>query len=184
MFSRLFPLLALLAMLILGCGPSAEPSVHTAVVTPTAEPEASPTPDATKEYLLSLPKWERELEQQKLDWEEQERIKYDAREQAIQWIDWATPECKDFFGSVNCEPKIVELQNSDVCGVKPGNPVESIDDVHTKGHYYITLVNTDGIRSGGYEWIASYGHQAYVDGAVLNAPFCWFFNPTEVQVNP
>ena len=43
--------LALLAMFTLGCGSSAEPDIKERP-TPTAELDASPTADATKEYLL------------------------------------------------------------------------------------------------------------------------------------
>lgn len=181
MFSLLLSLsaLALLAMFTLGCGSSAEPDIKERP-TPTAELDASPTADATKEYLLSLPKWERQQAQWKLDQEEKERVKHNAREQVQQWIDWATPDCKDFYGSGNCEPAIIELVPSEVCGFKFGKLIRNVDDVQAQGHYYVMLVHEKGYRSGGYEWIASYGHKAYRDRAVLNITQCWAANPSEI----
>ena len=140
--------------------------------------------EATKEYLESLPLLERQQAQWHLDRDKEEELKHDARQQVKKWISESTHQCQEFYGSKNCNPGIMELEPSEVCGFKFYKPLASMDELKAKGHYYVVLNNTDGYVSGGYMWIASYGHQAYIDGAVLNITQCWATNPSEIGQDP
>lgn len=160
-------------------------SIATTVVSNGAE--ATPTltnKEATKEYLESLPLVERMQAQWHLDQEEQEKLKHDARQQVKNWLAESRPKCQHFFGSGNCKPAIMELQPSKICGFKFHRRLSSIDELKSEGHYFVALVNSSHHTSGGYIWIASYGHQAYHNGAVLNITQCWAVNPSEVGEEP
>ena len=140
--------------------------------------------ESTKEYLESLPLPERQQAQWHLDQEKREALKHNARQQVKKWIAESTPQCLEFFGSKNCNLALMELQPSEICGFKFHNALSSIEELKAKGHYYVSLVNANGYTSGGYMWIASYGHQAYMDGAVLNITQCWAVNPSEIGQDP
>ena len=166
-----FPLLYLcLIVLAVSCGTTNDTG-------PSPTGQLTPA-QATEEYLKSLPQWERQAAQLRLDEQARLELKQDAREQMRQWVDEATPKCKDFFGSGNCRWVIIELEESDICRYKFSRQIQE-SEMEKEGHYYGVLVNEQGLKSGGYHWIASFNHLAYQDGAVLNITQCWNQNPEE-----
>ena len=178
--------LALFISLTLGCGSTVldagdGPTHIEATGTPTNIP---PTVDATKEHLASLPIGERMRAQWHLDQEKQEELKRDARKQIAQWITEYIPKCQDFYGTGNCPLSIMELQPSEVCSFKFDRWLLSMDEVRSDGHYFITLAKPEHNIFGGYVWIASYGHEAYYKGTVLNIIDCWAENPSEIGQDP
>ena len=182
LFYLLLSALILALSLSLGCGPNQADMDVTP--TETAVADVEPDVEPTKEYLASLPLWECQQAQWKLNEQRQEELKHDARKQAEKWIKESQPDCQHFFGSGNCNPAFVELQPSEICGFKFHRPLSSIEEVQAEGHYFVALVGADGHQSGGYVWIASYGHQAHMDGTVLNITDCWGANPSEIGATP
>ena len=150
---------------------------------PQEKPEAlDPQVDSTEEYLASLTLEERMRAQFFLDEERRNELKLDAHQQLALWLEDAVPNCENFFGTKKCELRVVELEPSKTCGWKWNRSIYP-DDVKFDGQYYARLTDEEGYLSGGYEWIASYDHRAYVNGAVLNITQCWNANPSEMNLN-
>ena len=145
------------------------------------EEESGPTPNATatrEAYLASIPQWERAPIQTREAIRYQQNLRLDAEQQASEWIEYSQPNCDEYFGTARCILYIVELEAYEVCKFRPiGFITQSA--MEPKGHYLLFFGDEDELPAGGYQWIASYGHQAYMDGAVLNIIDCWATKLTE-----
>ena len=138
---------------------------------------------ATEEHLASLPKWERDRLKMIEDEKARSELRLDAKRQMELWVQESGPKCDDYFGTSGCNLTVIELQPSERCGWRFSRYIRSLNDLKENGHYYGLFVNEQGRLSGGYHWIASFNHQAYVDGAVLNITQCWNENPSETQLD-
>ena len=169
-----------LSISFLACG-----SVANTPIIPETNSSSQVRAESTEEYLRSLPQSERMVAQARLDEKARLDLKLNAHEQLKLWSVEAGPKCDDFFGTANCIFLIIELERSELCPFKFSRYIRSLSDVKEKGHYYGLFVNQDGRLSGGYHWVASYNHQAYVDGGVLEITKCWARNPQEREMeNP
>ena len=149
----------------------------------TEETEEESSLDPTQEYLDTLPLWERQVAMQRIAAENRRKLRLDAKQQMLLWLENAVPDCKDFFGSKDCNPVFIELEPSEICDWKFSRQIKE-NELTEKGHYFGALAAEKGGLSGGYMWIASYRHQAYQDGAVLNIVQCWNQNQTEAMLTP
>ena len=166
------------SLLLLSCdtteriGPGDTDSRADSFVEEPAVDNSSVNAEATKEYMESIPKWERTAIQTREANQYYANLRLDAEQQAKNWIEYSRPKCNDFFGTKLCNLWIVTLEEYSVCGFRPHKVIE-LADLQPKGHYYLIFGDEAGKLSGGYQWIASYGYAAHKDGVVLKITDCW-----------
>jgi hypothetical protein len=93
-----------------------------------------PMPDATQEYLASLPIDERMRAQARIDEKNRQEIRSDAKRQLDLWLENAIPNCYHTFGTKNCSPITIELEPSEVCGWQWSRVLPSLNDVQKRGN--------------------------------------------------
>ena len=153
---------------------------------PSPTPNKTKAAKATKEHLESLPKWERDRAQMLLDRRAAQELRLNAKEQAVQWIQWAKPKCEDWFGKGSCTPMAIEIEPWTVCGWAPVRRVLDIDNLEPKQHYLVFLTSPERGITGENIWVASYAHQAYDSKPILNSAediqLCWYDNADSIQM--
>ena len=173
-----------LSIAFLGCATDTNPSASEEINSEQEQAENRvENPAATEEYLMSLPLGERMRAQILLDEKERIALRLNAQEQLTQWIEEASPRCADYFGTSGCHPVVIELEESERCPFSWSRYATKPNDIEETGHYYVSLRNKGGDLAGGFHWIASFNHQAYVDGYVLNITKCWNKYPEEMEMD-
>ena len=133
--------------MIMGCAVAVPSSSETPAST---EPTRQVNPLSTKDYLASLPKWRREQVLMAEEMRKAQELRRNSGKQVIQWIQDTTPVCLDWFGTDNCYPYVLQMENIGPCGWEAVRriPWEEGDELDSRLAYFAFLGNDRGELAG------------------------------------